>query len=171
MDFYCLLDQNHSKKTTTQIVEEVITHSKKINDLVDLFLAKDVKISQRAAWPISYIAEKKPELIEKNLSKLFQKLKQNNVHDANVRNLFRAIQYINIPKQMESEVLNHAFSYLNNPLSPVAVKVFCMNTIYKLQHKYPEIKNELLASIENQINEGSAGFKSRGNKILKKLTV
>ncbi|MGE0561593.1 MAG: hypothetical protein AB7O47_07240 [Flavobacteriales bacterium] len=169
MDFYQLLDEKHCKSTTNRIVDEVVTSPDRINELIELFLSEDVRISQRAAWPISYIAEKKPNIIEKNLKKLFLKFEQKNVHDACIRNTFRCFQYINIPVEMEGIVLTKAFEYLNNPLSTVAVKVFCMGAIEKLIKKYPEIKNEFKTSIKTQLNEGSTGFKNRGNKILKRL--
>lgn len=169
MDFYQLLDEKHCKSTTNRIVDDVVDSPKRIDELIELFLSDDVRISQRAAWPISYIAEKKPNIIEENLAKLFSKFDQSNVHDACIRNTFRCFQYINIPKEMQGIVLTKAFEYLNNPLSAIAVKVFCMDTIEKLIKKYPEIKNEFKASIETQMDDGSAGFKNRGNKILKRL--
>ena len=169
MNFYQLLDEKHSKSTTNRIVDEVVTSPKRINELIELFLSDDVRISQRAAWPISYIAEKSPSIIEKNLKKLFAKFEQENVHNACIRNVFRCFQYINIPAEMEGIVLTRAFEYLNNPLSPIAVKAYCMDAIEKLIKKYPDIKSEFKASIETQLDEGSAGFKNRGNKILKRL--
>lgn len=44
-----------------------------------------------------------------------------------------------------------------------------MTAIFNLSAKYPEIKPELKLLIEMQLPNGSAGFISRGKKILKKL--
>jgi hypothetical protein len=49
------------------------------------------------------------------------------------------------------------------------VKVFGMTVLANLCEKLPELKNELRIIIEDQMPYGSAGFKSRGSKILKKL--
>ena len=169
MDFYQLLDEKHSKSTTKLIVDEIAAFPKKIDELITIFLSEDIRMSQRAAWPISYIAEINPLIIEKNLNLFFTKLEQSNVHDACVRNLFRALQYINIPENMEGLIVTKAFDNLNNNKSAIAVKIFCMSILDELSNKYPDIKNELKVSIKSQFTEGSAGFKNRATKILKKI--
>ena len=169
MNFYQLLDESHTKTTTISIVEEIVGHPDKMDELICIFLTDNIRMSQRAAWPISYIAENKPEIIEQNLDKLLSKLEQPKIHDACIRNIFRALQFINIPIDLEGVVLTKAFEYLNENKSTVAVKVFCMTVLEKLASKYPDIKNELDATISNQLAEGSAAFINRGTKILKKL--
>lgn len=51
----------------------------------------------------------------------------------------------------------------------VAVKVFAMTGLFHLGNSLPWIDEELAAVIQNQIPESSAGFRSRGGKILKAL--
>jgi len=58
---------------------------------------------------------------------------------------------------------------LENKKEPIAIRVFAMTVLANLADTYPEIKGELIAVIEDQMPYGSAGFISRGKKILKKL--
>jgi hypothetical protein len=44
-----------------------------------------------------------------------------------------------------------------------------MTVLFNIVKKYPELKDELKMSIEDQLPYGSAGFKSRGRRILKSL--
>ena len=78
---------------------------------------------------------------------------------------------VDIPENMWEDCLNHCFKYLESGDEPVAIKVFSMTILYNLSNKIPEIKNELKILIENQLPFSSAGYKSRGSKILKKLNM
>ncbi|GHN02752.1 hypothetical protein WSM22_42410 [Cytophagales bacterium WSM2-2] len=52
---------------------------------------------------------------------------------------------------------------------PVAVRVFSMTVLGNLAVKVPELRNELIPLIEDQMPYVSAGFVSRGRKVLKQL--
>ena len=65
MNFRQLLEEGHSKTNTTIIVAEVSRSSKKMEELMTCFTEGPVQITQRAAWPISFIAQKHPELLNK----------------------------------------------------------------------------------------------------------
>jgi hypothetical protein len=56
-----------------------------------------------------------------------------------------------------------------NTKQPIAVRVFSMTVLCNLAGKLPELKNELIPLIEDQMPYGSAGFISRGRKVLKDL--
>lgn len=52
----------------------------------------------------------------------------------------------------------------------VATKVFAMTSLFYLGEKFDWVRPELKSVIEQQIHNGTAGFKSRGGKTLKLLT-
>jgi len=54
-------------------------------------------------------------------------------------------------------------------LYPVAVKVHAMQIIYNHTLIYPELKEELITVIEDQVENNSVGFKSRGMRIIRQL--
>lgn len=86
-----------------------------------------------------------------------------------LRVLFRYFEKIVIPKSEEGRLLDLSWSLLASMRTPVAIKVFAMTTAYNIARSYPEILTELKATIEMQLPHGSAGFKSRGNKICRKI--
>jgi hypothetical protein len=169
MNFSTLLENTHSKATTTLIVDEIEANPSKLDELMQLMLGKDLLLAQRAAWPFSFVAEKNPLLFKRYIPQLIQKLENKDDHPAIKRNILRAFQYFNFSAKHEGKLLNISFNLLNDFEQPIAIKAFAMTVIYNLSEKYPEIKNELKLSIENLLPHGSAGIKSRGNKILKQL--
>ncbi|MDF1673212.1 MAG: hypothetical protein P1U41_06880 [Vicingaceae bacterium] len=169
MDFRELLNLGHSKLFTNQIVDEVIANPQKMEDLIRIFTDGPAFITQRAAWAISVIAEKDPKLINPYYDLFIELLNQSNKHNAINRNIVRAFQYANIPEKYEGQVLDACFRLLKSSEEPVAVKAFSMTVIYNLSKKYPDIAIELKASIKSLLPDGSAGIKSRGNKILRAI--
>jgi hypothetical protein len=64
----------------------------------------------------------------------------------------------------------HCFNALRSGFSAIAIKAYSMEALYKLALVYPELANELSATIAMLQGEGSAGIVARGHMILKKLT-
>jgi hypothetical protein len=64
---------------------------------------------------------------------------------------------------------NICFGYLSDPKEPIAVRVFSMTVLANMAKENPELKNEIIPIIEDQLPFGSAGFRSRGTKVLKIL--
>ena len=170
MDFRKLLEQGPSKANTTIIVEEVTRSPKKMEDLMACFIKGPVQITQSASWPISFIAQKKPELLTPYYPLFIELLNTPDKHDAINRNILRAFQFVNLPEEHEGTVLDISFKLLNSNHEPIAVRVFSMTVIFNLTKKYPELIPELKAIIEVLLPNASAGIKSRGKKILKSIS-
>ncbi|MGI9545496.1 MAG: hypothetical protein ACR2MX_19700, partial [Cyclobacteriaceae bacterium] len=85
------------------------------------------------------------------------------------RNTLRLWQDLDIPKSLEGEVANICFGYLSSSREPIAIKVFSMTVLLNLTKRIPELSNELQILVEDQLPYGSAGFKSRGRKVLRAL--
>jgi hypothetical protein len=97
--------------------------------------------------------------------------KMGNVKSEGVlRNMLKIFSETNIKLSESSRSLltNLCFDYLTGN-TPVAIKVYSMEIIFRFCTDYPEIMQELYAIIESQMDGGTAGFKSRGTKILKKI--
>lgn len=60
-------------------------------------------------------------------------------------------------------------SFLCQQEGTIAVRVFAMTVLANLAKQLPELKNELIPLIEDQLPYGSAAFISRGRKLLKEL--
>ena len=169
MNFREQLALGHSKLFTNQIVDEISAHPKRMDELMQIFIEGPVQFTQRAAWSISVIAEKHPNLLINYYDLFIKLLNQPNKHDAVNRNIVRALQFVNIPEKFEGRILDVCFRLLKSSEEPIAVKAFCMTVIFNLSKKYPDIVPELRATIEALMPNGSAGIKSRGKRILKAI--
>jgi hypothetical protein len=161
--------KEHSKAQCTKVVNWVGNNQQRFDELFVLFLAGEYRVTQRAAWPMGYCAIAHPQLIHKHWKKLISDLKKTNLHEAVKRNTVRLLQDMEIPEKYQGDLMDICFRYLESPTEALAVKVFSMSILGNLAKKYPEIKSELKLLIEDQVPGQTAGFKSRGKKILRLL--
>ena len=159
--------KEHSKAQCNKIVEWVGDSEKRFHELFHLFLTDIYRVTQRAAWPVSYCVIAHPEFIRNNFEKLIKNLHKPGLHDSIKRNSIRLLQNLDIPEKYCGEIMDICFSYLASPKETIAVKVFSMTVLGNLSKKYPEIIPEIKALLEEQLPHQSAGFRSRANKLLK----
>lgn len=142
--------KEHSKENTIRIADYIGGDSKKFNQLMSLFLGKEYRVTQRAAWVVSQCAEKHPELLNNHLDELILNLR-NNVHVAVKRNTVRVLQNIEIPDHLLGEAADICFGLLASKDEPIAVKAFSMTILANICKKEPDLKNELQILIEDQL--------------------
>ncbi len=159
--------QEHSKANCMVVVEWVGSSQQRFDELFTLFLSEEYRVTQRAAWPLSYCVEAHPAFIKKNFAKLIKKLQQPNLHDAVKRNTIRLLQYVDIPVKYQGQVMDICFGYVASPTEAVAVKAFSLTVLGKLAKLYPEIIPEIKLLIEAQLPHQTAAFKSRAKAFLK----
>ncbi len=161
--------KEHSKKQCDKVVAYVGVSASRFSELVSLFLKGPYRVTQRAAWPLSRCVERNPKLIQPHLKKILDYSIKPGVHDAVKRNVVRLLQFIEIPKRLQGLTAGICFQFFNDKNEPIAIRVFSMTVLSNLAKKLPELKNELIPLIEDQMPYGSAGFISRGRKVLKEL--
>ncbi len=71
--------KEHSKAQCNKIVQWVGDSQKRFYELFNLFLNDEYRVTQRAAWPISYCVIAHPEFIRKDFSKLIKNLYKPNL--------------------------------------------------------------------------------------------
>jgi hypothetical protein len=157
-----------SKAQMLRLSEWIGEDTQRFQMVVDFMIKGECKLMQRAAWLLSYCFDIHPHLIEPHLKTLTENL-QNTAIDAVKRNTLRVLQSVTIPEDLSGILANVCFDYLSSQQEAVAVKVFAMSVLANIAQKEPELKNELKILIEEQMPYSSAGFQSRGKKILKKL--
>jgi hypothetical protein len=158
----------HSKKQTIKIVNWIGNNTSRLQTFMDLYLLNEPITTQRGSMVTNHIFINEPEILIPYLEKMTSLLNQD-VHDAVKRCTMRILSEIEIPEKIEGLVLNKAFEYFSAGEIPIAIRVHAMQVVFNLIPKYPELKNEFVATINMQLINGSAGFKSRANKLLKKL--
>lgn len=164
-----LRQQIHFKKHSIAITEFAASSDKNFKDLIDCFLSKDIRVAQRAAWSVSWAAEKYPEMVQPYIGVLVDQLKRKDVHNAVIRNSLRILEDVIIPEKFHGEVMDACFQFLQNRETAIAIKAFALTVLFNLSKIYPDIKNELRIIIEENMEYETAAYRSRGKKILTQL--
>lgn len=128
----------------------------------------DEEMARRAAWAFGKAGEKRPEWLYRHLDALVNLLKVQN-HPAIPRNIYRVLQYAEIPADYHAQLFDLCLSELNDPRTPAAIKVFAMTVAANICSDQAELSTELKLSIGQNLRYGSAGFRNRAGKILRRL--
>lgn len=167
MNIQSELLKEHSKAQTLKIARYIGSDEDRFGELMAMFWGSEYRLSQRAAWVLRYCAESHPSLIMPYLRSLIDNLERP-VPDAVKRNTVRVLQETAIPEELQGKLADICFTFLASA-EPVAVKVFAMTVLANLAKKEPDLKNELMILIQDQLPYASAGFVSRGRKVLLEL--
>lgn len=161
--------KEHSKKQTVRLAKWVGEDKKRFAELMNLFLHDEYRVVQRSAWIVKYVADAHPDWIKPWLKRMLEYCRQP-VHDAVKRNVIRILQDMELPKNLRGIAATICFDFLSSPKEPVAVKAFSMTVLANLSEHEPDLKQELIMVIREQMEWEKPAFRSRGKKILKQLT-
>jgi hypothetical protein len=168
MDFRTLLISFPSGSDKELYIAEVGSSSKKFESLLDLALHEKDPLAWRAAWILDGSDEKYPGLAADFISTMVRALPEIE-SKGSIRSLLRLLCRYEIGVEEQGILIDLCFRYLVSELFPVAVKVHAMQIIYHHVLIYPELKDELVTVIMDQVGNNTAGFKSRGMRIIKML--
>lgn len=167
MDLRTEILVEHSKTQTHKIAGWIGNDVKRFKQLLHLFLIDEYRVVQRAAWIISMVAEEHPGLVQPHIAELVERMQEPGLPGAVKRNVVRIMQFMELPEAVHGPVLNACFDFLADPQEAIAVRCFSMTVLANLSKTYPEIRQELTAILEDQLEMGaSAGFRSRAKKVL-----
>lgn len=164
-----LLSKKASRANSYKVVAMVGEDYEKYQDLIGLIVENECPISEKAAWAMNHCFEDGTSFVDDYFEELTKVIADSNYSDSVKRNIVRVFQFVEIPEEFQSSVINSCFDLLANKNTAIAVKAFSMGVLEKMTQLYPELKNELIASIENILPNASSGIKNRGQKILKRL--
>ena len=114
------------------------------------------------------MGEKAPILFEPYFNKMLLNIKKP-APNAILRNTLRTWQFLELPQNLVGEIYSFCFNILEDPESPIACRVFSMSICEKISLENPDLMEELIILIDENIHLSSAGFESRGNKVIKHL--
>jgi hypothetical protein len=163
-----LLLNDNSRANTDFVGNFVRQKPELIHELWEIYFRKEEPVSRRAAWIIDTVSENKPEWVEPYISQLIDLLPSFN-HDGLKRHGLRMISRNRIPDDKVAELMNICFEWLLSTEEAVAAKMYCILILYSISRYLPEIRHELIDTIEFQMPDGTAGFKNIGRKMLTRL--
>lgn len=165
MNIKTALLEEHSKAQALKITSYIGKSSKRFDELMTCFFDDDWRLNQCAAYTLNFVVDNHPFLFKPYLEKAIHNLKSPK-HDAVKRNTLRILQDYEIPEDLQGTVVDLAFDFLASPKEPIAIRVFSMSVIFNVAKQEPDLLHELKILIEEGMPTASAGYKSRGKKIL-----
>ncbi len=158
--------KEHSKPHALKIAHYACASKKNFKELMKCFMSDEYRLAQRAAWSVSWAAKQDPAMIAPYIGDLVAQLQNKKAHGAVVRNSVRILEQIQIPEKFHGDVMNACFDFISTPATAIAIKAFSLTTLFNLSKIYPEIRSELKMIIEENWDNETAAFRSRGRKIL-----
>ena len=163
-----LLLMEMSRRNTDMVADLVFQKPELFHDLIEIFFRNEEPVSRRAAWVVDTVSEAMPELLSPYLNRIVTSLPSLH-HDGLKRHSLRMLMRSPLPSEHMGELMNTCFDWLLSGKEAIAAKVYCMEILYRIALIEPDLKKELADSIEWRMEEESAGFRSKGERILKKL--
>jgi hypothetical protein len=164
-----ILLQEMSRRNTDLVAELIFRKKELFEDLFGVFMRNAEPVSRRAAWVIDTVSERYPDLLEPHIPEIIAMLPLFK-HDGLKRHSLRMLTRSPLPSDdLLGTLMALCFDWLQSPHEAIGTKVYCMDILYRISCLEPDLKKELADSIEWRINEESAGFKNRGQKMLTKL--
>lgn len=170
-DLQSMVNNMMSMKEADWVATSAIENNAIFLKLLEYSNSPDKKLAFHSSWTLTKVCDKYPEIIYPYLSQIVESLPENDNESA-IRSLLRILSLSDlgkINKHQHGLLADYCFNVLKSGFSAIAVKAYSMEILYRLSLIYPELANELSASIHILLEDATAGISSRGRMILKKL--
>jgi hypothetical protein len=165
-----VLSNNSTDAQRKLALNEFIETHADMNELLHL-LTEPHPINMRFAWFLGDLSVNKPSLLFPHLSFLFLNRKQFGILNFN-RSLAKFFLHCGIPDDIEAEVLNELFVWLNSPHSDISTKCFSLKVLMKIVYKYPALNYDLLSSLERNLQfQANNSFTKQAINAIQKLNL
>lgn len=163
-----LLISGNSRASTDFVVGLIKQKPELLDEVWNIYMKLQDPISRRAAWILDTLSEAENYWLTPYVEELIGAMPAF-THDAYKRHGLRILSHQKIPEHLQGQLVSICFDWLLSLESPVAVKMYCIKILYDLSLTIPAIRNELIDTIEFQVQEGTSGFQSIAKKTLKQL--
>lgn len=158
----------HSKAQAEKICDHVGDDPERFAELMKHMLGPVYRLSQRAAWPVSYCIQRHPELIRPYWGKLAGQLERDDAHVAVRRNVARLLQFVDIPKRYQGRIFDACYNLVADISQPVAVRCFSTTVAANIAREDPELMNELRLAATAHPEKETAGMRARFRRVFGK---
>jgi hypothetical protein len=118
------VSKGYNKETCEKVVRWIGTDKNRFAELMDLVFNAEPRISQRAAWSMSYCAMHHLDLFKPWLGRAVSLIEKKETHSALIRNIVRLLQKVEIPKRYQGRIMDACFGFIQSPDQPPAIKAF-----------------------------------------------
>lgn len=164
------LQKGRNKKNAVETADFITQEISLLPELLDYCFDPNGDYNQTACWVMSNILDRNPELLNPYLSRILEATTKEGYHDGVYRNCFRVLSRRKIPNDLHELAIDSAFTHFENKKNAVAIRAFSMKVLGDLLGKYPDVAQELVLMIEEELPHGTSGFKSIGKKVMRQLS-
>lgn len=163
-----LLLSEHSKVCRDKVADIIGGDPDKFAIAWEIFCSEEPPLPQRMAWSLDVLFERHPSHAARYAATIVDRIPFMK-HPAELRMATKVLARTPIRPDLIIQLLDPMLGFLMDPQVPIAIRAYAMTLLYEISQIEKELKFELRLVIEEQMDEGSAGIRSRGKKILKKL--
>lgn len=165
-----LLNREMSRRNTDQIADLIGSQETLFDPLFELFLLNLEPVSRRAAWVVDVVTEQKPEWLEGKIDRLAKALESFH-HDGLKRHALHILARSPLPSpDLSGRLVSLCFDWLLAQEEAVSTKIYSMEIIARYVELEPDLRQELIDSIQWRMEEERAGFRSYAKKLLTRLS-
>ena len=159
----------HSSRLNADILADKIEEDPDIYEQVwKIMQEEEHPVSMRAAWSLTIFAKRHPYFIKPRAEEIFkviQKTKSSSVK----RCLLNLLTYADLPEEQSGHLFDFCFDIIESPSVEIAQKAYAMTILYNISEMEPDLKPELIALFESQMDDEHGGIIARSRILLKKL--
>lgn len=151
------------------VIQEISNNREYFELLMSIALYDQKPKSWRAAYLADRIHDNCPELLKPFLPSVIAQLKVEK-NTSKKRHFLKLISMNNIREEYFGFLVDYCLQALTSAKEPPAVRVHAMQILYNISEIETDLKPEILAVIEHEMEyHATAGILSRGSKLAKKL--
>lgn len=163
-----LLGENLGKAFCHMMAHEAASNPLWISTLNEIMLEDNAPYNWRAAWVVDHIQQQFPHLINPFVTTYIKSLPTVK-SDGVKRHILKIACQMSVDEIEEGELIDLCFKWMQSALTPIANKAHCIEIVYKVTCRYPDLANEFGLILEEIAINGSKGEKSKAKKILDKI--
>lgn len=150
------------------MIREFSSQPELFSALMEIALYNPEHKTWRAAYLADKIHDNCPELILPYLNKMAERL-ETEKNPGKKRHFLKLLSMNEIPEKHFGFLVDFCLETMVSE-EPPAVRVHAMQILFNISEKEPDLKQEILAQIEHEMEyHATAGILSRGKKLAKKL--
>lgn len=151
------------------VMKELSHNSEYFGLLMSITLHNTEQRSWRAAYLADKIHDNFPELLIPYLPEIIKTL-ETEKNESKKRHYLKLISLNTIDPKYFGFLVDYCLKAFTSSKEAIAVRVHAMQILYNISEKERDLKPEILAIIEHEMEfHSTAGIKSRGSKLAKKL--
>ncbi len=155
-------DANRQKWTAYLIKEQI-----ELTQLTEILDAEH-PIGMRFTWLLGHLLAEAPTQVRPIVTYCFTHRNQWTFPGIK-RSIAKMLWLAGVPEEIEGLVVDELFQWVLDPKVKVAVKVYSLEVLLSMVLKYPDLKEELLIVIDDQLDKNSIAFKVKAKKVIKIL--